>query len=1196
MSMKKRSLAEYIDLGEMQKIQDLFADTIRVTLVFVDPDGNLVTQYSKQYDICTQRGQTEETHCCNARSPAVCDEIKAELQPKAIRCPVFGLTVLAVPFVHDGSHLGNWILGQMLTEVPAPEDIQNLAQRMDMPCGELQDSIARMPVYDPSQIDNIIVYLNEIAERLLALDTSAKILQTVIDSSDAAMYVTDYETGEILICNDQYAHQNGYERKQLLGRKCWELYCGKGTFCDICPRDKLLDKNGDPTGPHTWTQYHEDLGIWMRCTNSAIGWVDGRIAHAVTQVDITNEVRLQEQLGHLAYRDRQFGLYNDVKLLEDIVRIRAEGKQDRTYLVPFDIASMRPFNDIYGRKMGDKLLEDIVGWVRAQRFANGELYRIEGDKFCLMFYDSELEDVKRMVRRVLARFDEPWLLSISEGEISYICGVYIAALSAKRGGDDIMSLIERMLESARQKGDLVLYDQEMDSEAREKARLAMSLKNCINNNMQGFSVNFQPIVEVATGTWKGLETLCRWNSPELGPIPPNIFIREAEQMGLINLLGLWVLEEAIRVFQKFDIEQHDNAFVTVNLSPVQLMDTRFADQVLDIINHYDFPGDRLVLEVTESTEFEIGDYTARVIARLRERQIRVALDDFGTGYSSFGNLRNIPAQFLKTEREFVTGIETDSSLQFFNYFMSEIAHANEIWVIVEGVETAQQLEKVLKNGADYIQGFYFSKPLTEEQLSRNLHRFTEAEQALRVRPQVDDLDNWLMGKDAYSIAPSMFRLLNKCIKILLTEPDIDAAFDRVLGKMGEYFRFSRAGAYVLGDGDRLEKVYVWRRPGAGRSPLDMNPLSRALMDRMKKGDSIITPDVDTLGEELATMLRRQGIASIAVLPLRAGGEVIGYIGFDENHTRDWLPEEIIMLWNLCMMMGNSIEKGALIGEIGARTRMLSDVMDSTGLNVYVTDIEKRNILWANKSFLQSHGGKEAVIGTPCYRLLQNRDTPCAHCTLDTLLREPELPYISYEHHNEHLGRDYLLFDSVINWQGGQKVHMEFGLDITEMKKAQRAAHSLLSGDILSRVINRQALLLCLHTALCERSIDDGEVSLSYVKVSGGDNPGEQTSIAAMADTLQRQIRESDIVGRVCEDEFVVVMRGCDHKVSQSRLAQARTAIEQGSAGVCTIHYGSADSGEAADMNCEAAAERIIELARARLESHAAKIHTASETA
>jgi EAL domain-containing protein (putative c-di-GMP-specific phosphodiesterase class I) len=289
----------------------------------------------------------------------------------------------------------------------------------------------------------------------------------------------------------------------------------------------------------------------------------------------------------------------------------------------------------------------------------------------------------------------------------------------------ILSIIERTLHISKESGTVAVYDQEMDRILKKDIELEVSLKNSVTDDMRGFEVFFQPIVDPKKGMWQGVEALARWTSPEFGRVPPLVFIKMAEQTGLINTIGQWVLDTAIGVCANLKLHELDDFFLDVNLSPLQMSDEKLVSNVLLSLQKHGFPGRNLALEITESEEVDDGGYSQTMLERLRALDINIALDDFGTGYSNFNNLKFMPVGILKTEKQFIDDIVTDEYQQFLSYVLVELAHSADMKLIAEGVETPEQMKELMRNGADYFQGYLFARPLSVRDLDEHVYKFTE---------------------------------------------------------------------------------------------------------------------------------------------------------------------------------------------------------------------------------------------------------------------------------------------------------------------------------------------------------------------------------------------------------------------------------------------------------------------------------------
>ncbi|MDR0853231.1 MAG: GGDEF domain-containing protein [Clostridiales Family XIII bacterium] len=563
----------------------------------------------------------------------------------------------------------------------------------------------------------------------LVSSDSAAALRKFVDSAAVYIYVVDYNTDEILMVNDYYASNVGVSVEQMEGRKCWEYVTGEdGGRCEDCPRDMDLDGTGCPDlGPNTTEFYNPTLGIWGKCTGQGIDWIDGRQAHIITIIDTSSEKLLREELSHLAYFDRRMNIPNRLKMELDL----KERPGGNYCIISFDYISLRYINDAYGRTVVDALLETVIDWIRSFDMQNYEVYRVDSDQFCLLFDNADMISASGLADRLSERFQEPWEVVLGDGLTTISCRIAVCVVDGRLGfssTSDILSIIDRTLDISKKTQSVAVYNSDMDEILRRDLQLEVSLKNCVQEGMIGFDVYFQPIVDAEKHIWVGLEALCRWDSPEFGRVPPLVFIRIAEQIGVINKLGYWVLDTAIRICSELELQFIDDFFLDVNLSPSQMSDETLINNVLISLQKHKFPGQNLSLEVTESQDLSENDYEQTTIERLKSLEIKMALDDFGTGYSNFNNLKNLPVSILKTEKEFIDDIAHDDYQKFLSKVLVDMAHEAKMKLIAEGVETKEQLQELLKNGADYLQGYLFAKPLPSEELGQMIDKFKQPDE------------------------------------------------------------------------------------------------------------------------------------------------------------------------------------------------------------------------------------------------------------------------------------------------------------------------------------------------------------------------------------------------------------------------------------------------------------------------------------
>ncbi|MDL2219089.1 EAL domain-containing protein [Ruminococcaceae bacterium OttesenSCG-928-O06] len=1219
---KKLRLEDVVDFALLQRLQDSFAAVAQITTVVIGPEGQQLTRPSNLYGFCQMMQQDPEgVKKCLVTNGLLCEKNCQSGGPEVMVCPHSGLTTAAVPIFQQGQHLGSWIIGQARVGGAIPEVLCQTAEELDMDYTLLEETIQALPLMTQEEFRCIYEFLQALSETIIQLgeagrkmalsnkelqqvtaqyERTARMLRKFVDSTDIAMYVADYHTGEMLMANRRFAEGLGMDADDMLGHKCWEFSAAAGqkTFCEFCPREQLLDETGEPAGPYCWEQFHPELKLWMRLNHQAIHWVDGRLAQLVTIVDITAERTLRDELSRLAYYDRQMDLPNALRLQKDIAQQTA---LRGAWLVCYDIQKLRRVNDAYGRHAGDVLMQAVAEWVRAQPFGEYEMYRIEGDEFCLYYRRTSQAAARRVAAAIQARFATAWLLQVEGEEVPVQCEVSVAVVPvAAAAQENVVSQVERVLDASRQSGTVAVYNKKMDEDARHRVQMELALRQCIKADMQGFDVHFQPIIDPAAGTWKALEALCRWQAPGIGTVEPPVFIRMAEQLGLIRTLGMWVLQRAVAACKQWGLDQLEGFFLSVNLSPDQVTEPGIAQRILDVLEQHDFPPQNLFLEVTESTQFTFSRHNMGVIRQLRAAGVRFSLDDFGTGYSSFNNLKNLPVSIIKTERAFIANIECDDYLQYLFYTMTELVHAADMKLIAEGVETRQQLEIVMRNRVDYLQGFHFSQPLTAAQLGEKLDRFVQVDASFyqldatahRGRPG---------GKEGFMVSPALFRLLNDSMQVLLDEEDMDTAFGRVLALVGGHLGVSRAYLFLRGQDARFTNTHEWCTQDIASQKdflanVDMAQLAPSWLPALERDGMIVTSDIATLPPDLYEMASAQDVKAMLALPLLEEAEIIGFVGLDDVRFRTWLPEVVELVQNLCRVMASGLKKQRLKQQAKQSDLRFVEVLNHVELALMVTDPDTDKILWANQAFRQQNQLGEDCEGQYCYAAIYARSQRCENCKVGLLEEEGPAQACSWESYNEKTGRYYLVNDSLVDWEGGKKAHLQYSIDITEAKQVQQQLQQAASTDSLTGTYNRASLMAALAQRLRQAQEDDKPLSIIFVDIDRlkyandtfGHDFGDELILSTVK-ALRGHIRAADCIGRMGGDEFIVLMDGCRAAQAKERIERARDALGRVMMGPVsesfTFSYGVVESGELPWDGSERVLNALVNLADDRMRDY-----------
>jgi EAL domain-containing protein (putative c-di-GMP-specific phosphodiesterase class I) len=350
--------------------------------------------------------------------------------------------------------------------------------------------------------------------------------------------------------------------------------------------------------------------------------------------------------------------------------------------------------------------------------------RFGGDEFTILCedlpYSNPRDQAIEIAHRLLAAVTQPFIVRGAETFVSASLGISIAA--GEERPEELLRDADAAMYHAKEagRGRVEVFDDKMRERALERHATENALHRALERGE--FSVFFQPVVSLRNARCVGAEALVRWQHPERGLVAPSEFVPLAEETGLVVELGAWVLEEAARQLAQFQLE-HDQPFVvSVNLSARQLAQPDIADMIADVITRTGVVPSNLALEITESVLMDDADTVLSVIERVRALGIRLAIDDFGTGYSSLGYLKRFPVDLVKIDRSFVDGLGTDPGDAAIVSAVIGLAHALELQVIAEGVETEAQLGELLALGCDEAQGFFFAPPQPIQDLRSLLGR------------------------------------------------------------------------------------------------------------------------------------------------------------------------------------------------------------------------------------------------------------------------------------------------------------------------------------------------------------------------------------------------------------------------------------------------------------------------------------------
>ncbi|MEZ5654337.1 MAG: EAL domain-containing protein [Sphingobium sp.] len=422
------------------------------------------------------------------------------------------------------------------------------------------------------------------------------------------------------------------------------------------------------------------------------------------------------QAQHLALHDVLTGLPNrgmfERRLEQALEQSRYDGSQ--LALLYVDLDRFKQVNDSLGHPAGDALIQEVAERLTGMVRNSDTVARLGGDEFAIILANlNGTSIVSEIAARIVKDIARPFDLMGSQTFIGASVGV---AISPDHGADrtELIRKADIALYKAKVDGrnQFMLFDPSLDEAVRVREEIGRDLRNAVADCERQLKVHYQPVFSARTGKMTSVEALLRWDHPERGLTSPAAFVSFAEESGLIEQLGEWVLITALR-----DAARWPGVRVSVNVSPIQIRNPLFARRVMELLGETGIQPEQLELELTETALMERSNEIADTLARLRKRGVRIALDDFGTGYSSLSHIRDIAVDRIKIDRSFVMAIENGNGQALIEAIVT-LALANGMKLTAEGVETAEQRDFLKRVGCDELQGFLLSHPIAAEKIDR----------------------------------------------------------------------------------------------------------------------------------------------------------------------------------------------------------------------------------------------------------------------------------------------------------------------------------------------------------------------------------------------------------------------------------------------------------------------------------------------
>ncbi|MFA7382046.1 MAG: EAL domain-containing protein [Desulfurivibrionaceae bacterium] len=527
--------------------------------------------------------------------------------------------------------------------------------------------------------------------------------------------------------NQTFARLAGVHPKEIIGKRPSDYNPGPAALAYEAKIRQVFVSGEDCEWEYRW---HDCKGSMIISHIRIVPERDetGRIVSVLAVGrDISHLRQIQSELEYMVRHDPLTGLPNRLHARERTEQAIAAARRNskKVALLFVDLDNFKTINDSLGHPVGDAVLQAVAERLRSSMRESDTIGRQSGDEFLVCI--SEAADVEA-VASVVGKIRDAFELPLAVGNRQLFASMSIGISLFPDDGDDfdtLLKLADTAMYDAKNAGRNThsFFNNRMNQATIEQLRMHNDLKKSLAN--EEFQLHYQPQIEMGSGQIIGAEALLRWSHPELGAVPPGIFVPIAEANGLIVPIGEWVIHEACRQAADWQLRTNRPFPVAVNISSIQFRRSDLEKTVLAALEQSGLPPELLELELTESIMIHDVEHTLAVVNRLKARGVSISIDDFGTGYSSLAYLKRFDADRLKIDRSFVRDLRSDPDDAAIVRAVVEMAKSLGLATIAEGVEDRQTMEHLDELGCNAVQGYYFSAPLPANEFEEFCRQLTE---------------------------------------------------------------------------------------------------------------------------------------------------------------------------------------------------------------------------------------------------------------------------------------------------------------------------------------------------------------------------------------------------------------------------------------------------------------------------------------
>ncbi len=566
-----------------------------------------------------------------------------------------------------------------------------------------------------TELEALTRSLEKEIEQRRANEEFLRLASQVFEATQDAIVVTDREA-RIVATNPAFTQISGYSAEEVVGQSVALLHAGDPDAKSFELMVRSMIKTGHWSGEILARRKNGDIYPGL-LSASVVKDDEGHVTnHVAVFMDITERKAEQHLIDFLSNHDALTGLPNRLLARQRFDQTLAAARRENrcVAVMCLDLDRFKSINDSYGHDVGDKALQVVSRFLSDTVREGDTVTRQGGDEFQIIVADdAQLGATMALAQKILAGLRKELVIDGQQITVTSSIGIAVS-LTDGDSFDELVRNGDTALFRAKEIGrdNYAFFTERMDAEIRDKLAIQGQLRSAIARDE--FEVHYQPQMCLKTGNMVGAEALLRWDNAVLGKVPPNRFIPLAEEYGLVNSIGEWVLETVCAQIKVWHDQGLGDIKVAVNLAAGQFANDATVPYVESTLRKFGIAPGYLGLEITEGTVMGDPNKAVAALRRLKDIGVNISLDDFGTGYSSLSYLKRFPIDVLKIDKSFVDDVTTNANDAAIALSVISLAHNLNMRVIAEGVETREQVQFLTERGCDEMQGYYFSRPVNAE--------------------------------------------------------------------------------------------------------------------------------------------------------------------------------------------------------------------------------------------------------------------------------------------------------------------------------------------------------------------------------------------------------------------------------------------------------------------------------------------------